>query len=151
VHARYALLTRCNRRGDRPRDRSPRRSHRVTGSTGTVHTFAKARLTSAAIRRISMSSRYMSVNHFPYLPIVTNPENNPDGKSDSHRNLTICLLAHCQTYLKSHANRFVSFCAKLPTVKQTNSDENNISSLEESNIGLAIANSRFSTAPFAVC
>ena len=49
----------------------------ITRSTGTVHTSAKARLTSAAIWRISMSSRFMSVNHFPYLPIVTNPENNP--------------------------------------------------------------------------
>ena len=36
----------------------------------------KARLTSAAIWRISLSSRFMSVNHFPYFPIVTNPENN---------------------------------------------------------------------------
>jgi len=48
-----------------------------TRSTGTVHTSAKARLTSAAISRISMSNTFMSVNHFPYLPIVTNPENNP--------------------------------------------------------------------------
>ena len=46
-------------------------------SIGTVHISAKARLTGAAIWRISMSSRFMSVNHFPYLPIVTNPENNP--------------------------------------------------------------------------
>ena len=42
-----------------------------------VHTSAKARLTSAAIWRISMSSRFMSVNHFPYLPIAKNPKNNP--------------------------------------------------------------------------
>jgi len=42
-----------------------------------VHTSAKARLTSAAIWRISMSSGFMYVNHFPYLSIVTNPENNP--------------------------------------------------------------------------
>jgi len=34
-------------------------------------------VTSAAIWRISMSSRFMSVNHFSYLRIVTNPENNP--------------------------------------------------------------------------
>jgi len=33
--------------------------------------------TSAAIWRISMSSTFTSVNHFPYLPIATNPENNP--------------------------------------------------------------------------
>jgi len=46
-------------------------------STGTVHTCAKARHTSAAIWRISMSSRFMSVNYFPYLSVVTNSENNP--------------------------------------------------------------------------
>jgi len=49
----------------------------ITRSTGTVHTFAKARLTSAAIWQISVSSRFMSVNHFLYLPIVTYPVNNP--------------------------------------------------------------------------
>jgi len=38
---------------------------------------AKACLTSAAIWRISMNSTFMSVNHFPYLPIVTNPETIP--------------------------------------------------------------------------
>ena len=42
----------------------------VTRNTGTMHTSAKARLTSVVIWRISMSSRFMSVNHFPYLPIV---------------------------------------------------------------------------------
>ena len=48
-----------------------------TRSTGTMHTSAKARLTSAAIWRISMSRKSMFVNnHFPYLPIVMNPENN---------------------------------------------------------------------------
>jgi len=47
-----------------------------TRRTGTVHTSAKARLTSAVIWRISIS-KFMSVNHFPYIPIVTNPENNP--------------------------------------------------------------------------
>jgi len=58
-------------------------TYNITRSTGTVHTSAtvrtsaKARLTSAAIWRISMSSRFMSIDHFPYLPVVTNPENNP--------------------------------------------------------------------------
>jgi len=49
----------------------------MTRSTGTVHTPTKARLTSASIWRISMSSRFVSVNRFPYLAIVTNLENNP--------------------------------------------------------------------------
>jgi len=43
-----------------------------------VPASTKARLTSAAIWRIGISSRFKSVNnHFPYLPLVTNPENNP--------------------------------------------------------------------------
>jgi len=45
-----------------------------TRSTGTVQTSAKARLTSAAILRISMNECLLTT---PYLPIVTNPENNP--------------------------------------------------------------------------
>jgi len=53
------------------------------------HTSAKARLTSAVI---SMCSRFMSVNHFPYLPIVTKPENNGDGDLDDNQNLIICSL-----------------------------------------------------------
>jgi len=48
----------------------------VTRSIGTVYTSAKVRLASAAIWRVSMSRRFMTVNHFPYLPILTNPENN---------------------------------------------------------------------------
>ena len=48
----------------------------ITRSTGTVPTSAKARLTSAAVRRISIHE-WMSVNHLPCLPIMTNPENYP--------------------------------------------------------------------------
>jgi len=43
----------------------------ITRSTKTVHTAVKARLISAAVWRIGMP-----VNHFPYLPIVANSENN---------------------------------------------------------------------------
>ena len=42
-----------------------------------MHTSTKVHHTSAVIWRMSMSSRFMSINHFPYLPIVTNPKNNP--------------------------------------------------------------------------
>ena len=49
----------------------------VTRSTGTVHTSAKARLTSVAIR-ICIQIR----------------------EPDRHQNLTICSLAHCQPSLK---------------------------------------------------
>jgi len=51
--------------------------HKTTRSIGTVHTSAKACLTSATIWWISVSSRFMSINHFLYLTVVTNPENNP--------------------------------------------------------------------------
>jgi len=50
-------------------------------STGTVHAYAKARLTNVAISvppsGESVLTADLSVNHFPYLPIVTNPGNNP--------------------------------------------------------------------------
>ena len=59
---------------------------------------------------------WMSVNHFPYLPIVMTLENNPYH----HQNLTICSLAHCNLPWKFHANLFGSFCAKLLTDRQTN-------------------------------
>ena len=42
-----------------------------------MRTSIKACLTNAAIWQITLSSRFMSVKHFPYLPIVTSPENNP--------------------------------------------------------------------------
>ena len=57
------------------------RSMLKSRSTGTEHTSAKARLTNAAIWRISISSIFMSVNHFPCLEIVTNPKNNPCMKT----------------------------------------------------------------------
>jgi len=44
-------------------------------STGTVHTFAKTHITSATIWRMSINSRFTSVNNnFPYLPTVKNPK-----------------------------------------------------------------------------
>jgi len=44
----------------------------------------------------------MSVNHFPYLLIVTNPENNRGIQvvSGSHQNLITCSLGYCQSSLK---------------------------------------------------
>ena len=49
----------------------------ITRSTGTVHTSAKARFTSVVISARHLANRFVSFNHFPYLPLVTNPENNP--------------------------------------------------------------------------
>jgi len=58
----------------------------LTRSNGTVHTSTKAHLNTAATWQINISSRFMSVNHFQYLPIVSNPENNPypDGDLGRH-------------------------------------------------------------------
>ena len=42
-----------------------------------MHTSAKARLASVATSVPSSGDRFMSVNHFPYLPVVTNPKNIP--------------------------------------------------------------------------
>ena len=75
----------------------------------------------------------MSVNHFPYLSILTNPEKQspyPDGDPDCHQNLIVCSLAHCQLPWKFYANPFGSFCAKLLTDRQTGNDDY-ISSLAE--------------------
>ena len=104
-----------------------------TRSTGTVHTSAKAFLTHAAIWWISMSSRFMSINHFPYLRIVTNPENNIDSYLDCCQNLIICSLAHCQPSLKISCKsiwKFLHKVANRQTDKQTNNDDY-ISSLAE--------------------
>jgi len=89
-----------------------------TRSTGTVYTPTKARLTSAAIWRISMSSRFMSVNHFPYLPIVANPENNPCIKTVIRIATNIQTLAHCQSSLKISCKSVRKFLRKLLTGKQ---------------------------------
>jgi len=75
-----------------------------TRSIGTVHTSAKARLTSVAIR--------IQIHD-----------------TDRHQNLIICSLAHWQP-LKIRANPFGSLCTKLLTDRQTNND-NYISSLAE--------------------
>ena len=80
----------------------------------------------------------MSVNHFPYLPLVTNPENKACIQTvndpDHHQYLIICSLAHCQSSLKFCANPFGSFRAKLLTDRQTNKQTHNdehITSLAE--------------------
>ena len=107
-----------------------------TRSTGTVHTSAKARLTSAAIWRISMSSRFTSINHVPYLPIVTNPENNPCIQTVIRIATKIWpfvqwLIANLPW--KYCANPFGSFLRKVAN-RQTNNDDY-ISSLAEVIIG----------------
>jgi len=104
------------------------------GSTWTEHTSAKARVTSAVIWRISISSRFMSVKHFPYL--LPNSDGSgkqllyPDGDPDRHRNLIVCLLARCQPSWKFHANPFGSFCLSVSNFNRQTNDKN-ISSLAE--------------------
>ena len=61
--------------------------------------------------------------HFPYLPVVTNSENNPDGDPDRHQNLIICSLADCQHSLKISWKSVGKFLRKVAN-KQINNDEN---------------------------
>jgi len=60
----------------------------------------------------------MSVNHFPYLPILTNSENSiyPDGDPDRHQNVGIItsLLAYCQPTLKPHYNNSTALFPEPP-------------------------------------
>jgi len=71
-----------------------------TRSTGTMHTSTKAHLTSVAILiRIQICTWIREPDH--------------------HQNLIICSLAHCQPFLKFHANPFGNFCANLLTDRQT--------------------------------
>ena len=112
---------------------------RLTRSTGTVHTSTKVvRLTIAAIWwsgvSIWMNVRY-GVNHFPYLPTVTNPENNPypNGDPDRHQNLITCLLVHCQPSLKiscKSVRKFFGKVANRQTDRQTDNDDYISSSAE---------------------
>jgi len=71
-----------------------------TRITGTEHTSAKARLTSAAIWQISD----MSVNHARSVsPNSDKSEKQylyPDGDTDRHQNLTVCSVAQCQPSFK---------------------------------------------------
>jgi len=97
-----------------------------------------ARLTRAAIWRISMSSRLMSVNnHFPYLPIATNPKkNNPCIQTVIRIATKIESFLHwpiANRHWKFHVNPFGSFCAKLLTIRQTTTIKNlhNLSFLAE--------------------
>ena len=66
-------------------------SNIITRSTGTVHTSAKARLTSVAIS----------------VP--------PSGESvrDRHQNLNICSLAHCQPFRKISSKSVWTFLRKV--------------------------------------
>ena len=53
------------------------------------------------------SSRFMSVNHFPYLPIVTNPENNPCNQTVTRIATEIWTFVHltiANLPWKFHAN-----------------------------------------------
>jgi len=68
------------------------------------------------------SSRFVSVNHFPYLPIVTNPENNPCNQTVMRISTEIWTFVHWPIVnlpWKFHANPFGSFWVKLLTDKQT--------------------------------
>ena len=98
----------------------------TTRSTGTVHASTKAHLTSEAIWRISMSSRFRSVNH----SVSHNGDESgkqslyPDGDPDRHRNLSICSLAHSQTSVKISCKSVWKFLRKVGNRQTENNDEN---------------------------
>jgi len=101
-------------------------------SIGTVHTSTKARLTSEARQRISMSSRFRSVNH----SVSHNGDKSgkqslySDGDPDRHRNLSICSLAHSQTSVKISCKSVWKFLRKAEAAnRQTESNDENRSSL----------------------
>jgi len=76
-------------------------SRHTTRSTGTVHTYAKARLTSVAIR----------------IPICIWIRDR-----DRHQNVTVCSLAHCQPSLKiscKSGQKLLNTVANRQTDKQT--------------------------------
>jgi len=96
-----------------------------------VHTSAKARLTSAAIWRISRSSRFMSVSHFPYLPIrKTIPASRECP--DRHGNLIVCSVANRQPSLKISCKSVQKFLRKVAN-KQTYKQQQLHNLLGESN------------------
>ena len=91
-----------------PRSSDSKDTVQTIRSTGTLHTSAKARLTSVAMR-IRIRIRI------------------PDP--DLHQNLTICSLAHCQPSLKisrKSARKLLRKVANKRTDKQTNNEENNL-------------------------
>jgi len=99
----------------------------TTRSTRTVQTSTKARLTSEAIWRISMSSRFRSVNHsVSHIRDESGKQSlYPDGDPDCHRNLGICSLAHSQTSMKISCKsvpKFLRKAANRQTKKTTKTD-----------------------------
>ena len=75
------------------------------------------------------SSRFMSFNHFPYLPIVTNQENNPCTQT------VTWIATEIESFVqwpianlpwKFHANPPGRFCAKLLTDRQTEKETTKI-------------------------
>jgi len=69
-----------------------------------------------------MSSRFMSINHFQYVPIVANREKKsspyPDGDPDRQQNLTVCSLALATFPENFMQILFEVFFTKLLTDKQ---------------------------------
>jgi len=121
-------------------------------STTTVHTSAKARLSwlsvvsrwrNAIIVAMTMpaaaSRNALGWYHFPYLPIVTNPERSvpvsrrwSGGSPPKFNYFVHWPIANLPW--KFHANPFIRFCTKLLTDRQTDRQTNNdanITSLAE--------------------
>jgi len=99
---------------------------RLSDSAGTVHTSAKARLTSVAISVPPSGIRLYPLTTFRIFQQCESGKQSmySGGDLDRHQNLIICSLANLSR--KFHVNPLGSFCAKLLTDrqnKQTNNDD----------------------------
>jgi len=80
------------------------------------------RHTSYQCHHLTNQYKWMSVNHFPYLSIVTNMENNPLYPQNDLDRPKISSLVHWHVAnlpWKFYTNPFGSFCTKLLTDRQT--------------------------------
>ena len=73
-------------------------------------------------RRLANQYEIMSFNHFPYIPIVMNPENNPYIKTViriATRIYYICSMTHCQPSLKISYKSVRKFLRKVANNQTT--------------------------------
>jgi len=94
-------------------------------------------------RHLGNPYEWMSVNHFPYLPIVTNPENNPCIQTviriAMHQNLIMLFIIPLPAFPENFIQiRPEVFCSKLVTNRQTDNDENIFSFVEVNIVHIAM-------------
>jgi len=78
-----------------------------------VQTSAKARLTSAAIWRISMDECPLTISVSPNSDESGKQSLYPDGDPHCHQNLMTCSLAHSQPFLNNSCKSVRKFLRKV--------------------------------------